>query len=318
MRFGFRKPLVALFSMCGGILLLACLNLASLLTARGAARERELATRLAMGATRRRLVQQLLVESLLIAVFGTAIGLAIAPVASQSLAVMLLAGNTRPGTFLDTSLDLRVLGFAALVAIVSTMLVGLLPALHATSGNLSEHIKDGQHASTGRRRLILQPIMLASEVGLALILVIGAALLASSLFRLFTSGAGFNPKDVVNISFDTDKQALEGDALLGLYRQLGEGLAHQPGVKTVAFARIVPLTHYVWDEEYSRPGAAAHDLYLNAVGPSYFEAMGIPLFFGRDFQWTDVKSSGLKIILNQAAFRKSEPRRATHSRAEKN
>jgi predicted permease len=301
MRFGFRKPLVALFSMCGGILLLACLNLASLLTARGTARERELATRLAMGATRRRLVQQLLVESLLIAVFGTAIGFAIAPVASQSLAVMLLAGNTRPGTFLDTSLDLRVLGFAALVAIVSTMLVGLLPALHATSGNLNEHIKDGQHASTSRRRQILQPIMLASEVGLALILVIGAALLASSLFRLFTSGAGFNPKGVVNISFDTDKQALEGDALLGLYRQLGEGLAHQPGVKTVAFARVVPLTHYTWDEEYSLPGAAKHVLYFNAVGPSYFEAMGIPLLSGRDFQWTDVKSSELKIILNQAA-----------------
>jgi len=300
-RLGFRKPLVALFSMCGGILLLACLNLASLLTARGAARERELATRLAMGATRRRLVQQLLVESLLIAVFGTAVGLAIAPVASQTVAVMLLAGDTRPGTFIDTSLDLRVLGFAALVAIVSTMLVGLLPALHATSGNLNEHIKDGQHASTSRRRQILQPIMLASEVGLALILVIGAALLASSLFRLFTSSAGLNPQGVVNISFDTDKQALEGDALMGLYRQLGEGLKRQPGVQFVSFARIIPFTHTIWDEDHSRPGGVAHDLYVNAIAPDYFNAMSIPLLNGRDFQWTDTRTSGFKVIINHAA-----------------
>lgn len=300
-RFFFRKPLAALFSMCGGILLLACLNLASLLMARGAARERELATRLAMGATRRRLVQQLLVESLLIAIVGTTIGLVVAPLASQSLAVMLMSGNARNGMYLDTSLDLRVLLFAAGVAIVATMLIGLIPALQATSGNLTDHIKDGQHASTTHKRKLLQPIMLASEVALALMLVIGAGLLATSLYRLFTSGAGFNPHGVVNIDLDMDKQPLNGDPLIHLYRQFGEAMSHQPGVASVSFARVVPLTHTVLESSYARQGGQMQDLYMNAVAPDYFKSMSIPLFEGRDFRWTDTTASGLKIILNQSA-----------------
>ena len=300
-RFLFRKPLIALFTMCGGILLLACLNLASLLMARSAARERELATRLAMGATRRHLVQQLLVESLLIATMGTAIGLAVAPLVSKSLAVMFMSGNYRSGTYLDTSLDLRVFVFATLVAIVATVLIGLIPALQATSGNLSDHIKDGQHASTTHKRKLLQPVMLASEVALALMLVIGAGLLATSLYRLFSTSAGFNPKGVVNIALAMDKQPLDGDPLIRVYRQFGEAMSHQPGVTSVSFARIVPLTHTVWDQSHSRPGGKEQDLYMNAVSPDYFKSMSIPLFEGRDFRWTDTTSSGLKMILNQSA-----------------
>src|SRR3984885_970721 len=118
----FRRPLLAMFSMCGGILLLACLNLASLLMARSAARERELATRLAIGATRQRLIQQLLAESLLLAVLGTAAGLAVAPLVSRSLAAMLMSADR--GSQLDTSLDLRVICFAALIAVISAVLIG--------------------------------------------------------------------------------------------------------------------------------------------------------------------------------------------------
>jgi predicted permease len=300
-RFFFSKPLIALFAMCAGILLLACLNLASLLMARGAARERELATRLAMGATRRRLVQQLLVESMLLAVLGTAIGLAVAPLVSQSLATMLLSANAGEGVFLDTSIDIRVLGFAVVAVFLATVLVGLMPALQATSGSLNEHIKDGQHATAGHKRELLQPIMLASEVGLALMLVVGAGLLSTSLFRLFTSGAGFNPKGVVNISLSVEKQPLDGDALVRLYQQYGEALSHQPGVTSVSFARIIPLTHYVWDDDHARPGGATHDLYMNGIAPNYFQTMSIPLLQGRDFRWGDTTPTGLKIIINQAA-----------------
>src|SRR5277367_5595803 len=138
----FRKPLVAMFAMCGGILLLGCLNLASLLMARGVARQRELATRLAMGATRRRVIQQLLTESLTMAVLGTAVGLAAAPLVSHSLAA--LAENGWTEMQLDTSLDLNMFVFAALIALVSSILIGLVPALQATAGNLNDHIKDSQ------------------------------------------------------------------------------------------------------------------------------------------------------------------------------
>jgi predicted permease len=305
----FRKPLVAIFSMCGGILLLACMNLASLLMARGAARERELATRLAMGATRRRLIQQLLTESFLIAVFGTAAGLAAGPLVSRSL-VVFLASGIQDGVQLDTSLDLRVFGFAALIAIVSTLLIGLVPALQATAGSLSDHIKDGQHAKPAReRRRILPRVLMAFEVALALVLVVGAGLLATSLQRLFRSGVGFDPKGLVNIAFSMDKQPLTGDALTELYRQLGDGLSHQPGVKNVSFEFIVPLSHRGWNARYVTPAGGAHLIFMNAVGPDYFATMRTPLHRGREFAWSDTSSSGPKIILNEAAAKQFFPDR---------
>jgi predicted permease len=296
----FRKPLVAMFAMCGGILLLACLNLASLLMARGVARERELATRLAMGATRRRVVQQLLTESLTLAVLGTAAGLTAAPLVSRSLAA--LAENGWTEMRLDTSLDLSVFVFAALVALVSSILIGLVPALQATAGNLNDHIKEGQQIRPAfERRKILPRLLMATEIAVALTLVIGAGLLATSLLRLFKSGAGFDPNGLVNVAFKMDKQQLEGDALMRLYQQLGEGLSHQPGVKSVSFEFIVPLSHRGWNGRYFTPAGGTHLIYMNAVGPDYFGTMRIPLYLGREFSWNDSKTSGLKIILNQSA-----------------
>jgi predicted permease len=268
-RMMFRQPLVAVFAMCGGIILLACLNLASLLMARGAARERELATQLAMGATRLRLVQQLLVESLLIALTGTAAGLALAPVVSKALAALLLSGHG--DLRIDTTLDVRVFAFAALIAVAAALLIGLVPALQATSGNLSDHIKEGQHATqVHERRRLLPKLLLSLEVGLALMLVIGAGLLASSLVKLYQSGTGFDPRGVQNIAFDMEKQPLKGDALMRFYHDMGEGLRRQPGVKSVSFAMIVPLTHSVWDEDFSVTAGQTHDIDLNSVGPDYF------------------------------------------------
>ena len=308
-RMSFRKPLTAVFAMCGGILLLACMNLASLLMARGAVREPELATRLALGATRRRLVQQLLVESLSIALMGTAAGLAVAPVVSKSLSVMLLGGQG--DMHLDTSLDIRVFAFAALASIVAALLVGLVPALQATSRSLNEQIKSGQHSTQSReRRRVLPKIMMAGEVALALMLVVGAGLLASSLVRLYLSGAGFDPQGLDNISFSLDKQPLKGGAFLGFYRQLQDGLRRQPGVTSVSFARMVPFTDFFWDEDLSVGAGKTQNIYHNSVGPDYFKTMRIPLFAGRDFDWSDTPSTGPKIILNQAAVKLLFPDRS--------
>jgi predicted permease len=304
-RMQFKNPLVAVFAMCGGILLLACMNLASLLTARAAARQRELATRAAMGATRGRIVQQLLVESLLIAVIGTAAGLAIAPLVSRSLAALLLSGT--PHATLDTSLDVRVFGLAALAAIVSTLLVGLLPALQATSRNLNDPIKDSQHTTRARERRIVPRVLMSAEVGLALLLVVGAGLIATSLLRLYTSGEGFDPKGVENIAFSMDKQNLKGDALIEFYHDLGDGLSRQPGVTVASFARMIPLSGNEWDQEISGSEAKGFDTFLNSVGPGYFAAMRIPILEGRDYNWHDTTASGLKIVLNQTAARQLFP-----------
>ena len=299
----FAKPLYAIFAMCGGILLLACFNLASLLMARGASRERELATRLALGAARSRLVQQMLIESLMIALLGTAIGIAAAPLVSRSLAAMLFAGAGPVAPHLDTSLDIRVFFFAALIAAVGSLVIGLLPALQATSGNLSDHIKEGQSSSTRAhsRHRLMPRILLTSEVAIALMLIIGAGLLAVSLARLYKSGAGFDPDGLVNIAFNMDKQALKPDPLAMRYQQIGEALAHQPGVRAVSFALITPFSGVGWDEDHFTPGHPSHDLEMNAIGPAYFHAMRIPVFAGREFTWADTSTSGPKIILNQAA-----------------
>ncbi len=304
----FRRPLMVVFAMCGGVLLLACLNLASLLMARGAARQRELATRLAMGASRRRLMQQLLVESFLIALAGTTAGLVIAPLVSQSLTRLLLSGQSE--AHVDTSLDLRVFAFAAAVAMAASLLIGLVPALRATSGTLNEQMKHGQHTTLAcERQGILPRAVMAAEVALALMLVVGAGLLASSVVRLYRSGTGFDPRGVVNIAFTMDQQPLKGDALMQFYRQVGDGLAHQPGVKSVSFAFIIPLGHFQWDENASIPGGKEYNLYENSIAPAYFQTMRIPLLEGRDFRWTDTGSSGLKIILNQTAARLLAPDR---------
>ena len=298
----FRKPLMAVFAMCGGVLLLACLNLASLLMARGAARQKELATRLSMGATRRRLVQQLLVESLLIAVLGTAAGLALAPIVGQAISSTLLGGQTE--MHVDTSLDVRVFAFAALAAILAALLVGLVPAFQATSRTLNEQMKNTQHSTqVYERRGLLPRAIMASEIALALMLVVGAGLLSSSLVRLYRSGAGFDPHGIENIELSMDQQPLTGNALMQFYRQLGLELAHQPGVKSISFARMAPFTHWVWDEDFSAAGGKSYDIYENSVAPDYFQTMRMPLFEGRDFNWNDTATSSPKIILNRTAAR---------------
>lgn len=302
-RMMFRKPLVAVFALCGAMLLLACLNLASLLMARGAARERELATRLAIGATRRRLVQQLLVESLLIAVLGTGAGLAVSPVVSHSLAALL----TRSGGTLevDTGLDARVLLFAGAVMVLATLLIGLIPALQATSGSLNEHLKDGAQAvASHERRRVLPRLLMSLEVALALMLVVGAGLLGSSLVRLYRTGLGFDAKGLVHIGLSMNKQALDGAALTRWYQSYGESLAQQPGVKGVSYESMTPLGGSVWtDGFHSALSKGDRELHMNGVAPEYFRTMRIPMVEGRDFRWGDTPDSGNKIILNQSAAR---------------
>ncbi len=300
LRMFFRKPLLAMLVMCAGILLLACLNLASLLMARSAARERELATRLALGATRSRLIQQLLIESLLITLLGTAAGLAAAPLVDRSLASMLMSGFWN--AYIYISLDLRVFLFVAAIAVASTLLIGLIPAMQATAGNLNGHLKNGQHARQARASHKLWPqAFMAIEVALAMVLVIGAGLLATSLVRLFRSGLGFDPNGLVNVTFNMAKQPLKADALTRLYQTLGDQFLRLPGVKSVSWERVIPMTGETWDNTYAVPGGDNHEAFENRVGPGYFQTMRIPLLEGREFRWEDTSASGMKIILNRAA-----------------
>jgi predicted permease len=305
-RLNFRKPLVAVFAMCGGILLLACLNLASLLMARGTARQRELATRMALGASRHRLIQQLLIEGLLLGVAGTAAGLALAPAVSRLLVAVLLSGQRE--TYLDTSLDWRVFAFAATAAVLATLLFALVPAIKATSRNLMDRMKDGQHATlTQERRAILPRILLGAEVGLALILVVGAGLIATSLVRLYSDSVGFDPRGLHNVDFSMDKAGLNGEAVTTFYREMAERLKHLPGVTDVSYQLMTPLVGRQWDEDFPDTTGGTHDTFINSVAPEYFSTMRIPILAGRGFTWNDTPSAGDKLILNQTAARQLFP-----------
>ncbi len=297
----FQKPLFAIFVLCAVMLLLACFNLANLLMARSAARERELATRLALGASRKRLVQQLLVESLVLATLGTIAGSIAIPVVSRALARFILGND--PTAVLDTPMDLRVFVFLALMAGIAAVVIGLVPALRATSGSLSEQIKSGAY-TTGRKRQthVLPNILLSLEVALALILVVGAGLLATSVVKLYRTGLGFDPSGVAMLNLEMGKQGLEGTPLVRWYQAYSDALSHQPGVKTASFASVVPLSGNVSTRQYQTPlSSGEQQIAINRIAPQYFETMRIPLFQGRDFQWSDTASTTHKIILNQAA-----------------
>jgi predicted permease len=145
------------------------------------------------------------------------------------------------------------------------------------------------------------------EVALALMLVVGAGLLASSLVRLYRSGEGFDPRGVENVAFSMDKSGMDHAAVMDFYHDMGEGLSHLPGVRNVSFALIVPLREETWDEDFAAGSDAGHDTNLNAVGPDYFQTMRIPMLEGRDFRWNDTKDTGLKIILNERAAKELFP-----------
>jgi predicted permease len=297
----FAKPLIAVFVLCAAMLLLACLNLASLLLARAGARERELATRLAVGASRRRLVQQLLVESLMLALLGTATGVAASPLLSRALSA-LLVGNS-PDTTLGAGVDFRMVLFAVAVAGVAALLIGLVPALRATSLSLNEQMKEGAHASQPHSRLLPATLM-GLEVALALMLVVGAGLLAESVIRLYRTGLGFEPKGLVNIELQMAKQQRSGNALLQWYREYAEALRHTPGVESVSYANITPLTGSTITWGLHTPAQPQDQMiYMETVAPLYFDTMRIPMLAGRDFRWNDSRKDEPLIILNQSAAR---------------
>jgi predicted permease len=297
----YRQPLEAALALCCGMLLLACLNLASLLFARAAARQHELATRLAVGASRCRLLQQLLLESLLLAFTGSVVGLAAAPLLARSLAVLLVGGRN-PYVFLDTSLDWRVLAMAAGACVFATLVIGMAPALHATGRRLNAQLKAHSLSRADLRTGILPRLLLSAEIALALVLVIGSGLISTSLFRMYRTGPGFDPHDVTLVSVTMTKQPLEGEPLTRLYHSLQDLIAALPDVHSAAILHVIPFSGSSMTSDFSMPGGKNTPmLYSNWISPHYFQTMRIPLLAGRDFTWSDTLSTSKKIILSRAA-----------------
>jgi len=271
-RFSFRKPLIAIMALVGLVLLIACLNLASLLLARAAAREREIATRFALGASRFRLLQQLLTETLLLAATGSLLGFALSPLLSRAL-VQFLSSRIIPMQF-DVSPDARVLLFTAAVAAVATILTGLLPALRSTSRALQERLREASASLRGGERRHLWPrILLAGEVGLALVLVTGAGLLGYSLIQLHDVPLGFEPHGLITLSLAMEKQERTAEALVRFYQQVSDELSRLPSVAAATFANVTPISGSAWLSDIGLPGQPQRSLCKNSVAPRLFRRL---------------------------------------------
>ena len=298
----YERPLWLLMATTGLVLLIACANLANLLLARASVREREIAVRLAMGASRGRLVRQLLAESLLLAAFGAALGALLAQGLSRG--IIAFFSTTNSPTFVGLGLDIRILGFTAALAVTTCLLFGLLPALRATRLAPAAVIRGGGRGSTdGPERFSLRRALVAIQVALSLVLLVGALLFVRSLQNLLAVDAGFRPEGVLAVSLDLRRPDYPKERLPVVFRELQERLSTRVGVLSAAQVNFTPISGSGWNNNIGPDGTVAggsgKESYFNRVGPGYFRTMGTPVIAGREFNEGDTLSSPQVAIVNE-------------------
>lgn len=299
-RFRFAKPLGVLMVLVGLVLFLACLNLAVLLMARAAARRREISTRFALGASRSRLVRQLLTECLLLSLAGTILGFLAALLLTRALALVIAPQQGISSLHIDTAPDLAVFAFTAAVAIAATLLTGVGPALRSTGRRL-EGLRDASFTlRSAERRRFWPRALLALEVAVALVLVTGTSLLGYSLVKLHRLPLGFDPSGLVHIVMPADR-GNPRPASLEMYRQMTERLKGLPSVSDVGICQFVPFAGDIGMTEITVPARGRQPLWQNSVGPGYFNTMRTSLWEGREFRWSDTGARANVAIVNASA-----------------
>jgi predicted permease len=303
-----RRSLIVLWCAVGLILLIVCVNLSNLLLARAAARSREFALRVALGAGRGRLIRQLLTESLVLSGAGAVLGLALAYallhyLAHQgSLALPLLSTVRIDGTALIWTL---------LLALAVGLLFGIAPGLKIAAGNLQEILKDsGINASVGKKHERLRSVLVISEIALACVLLVGAGLLLRSFLQVLDVDLGFQPAHAAALRVDLNdgwNRPKRAAVLEEMLRRVG----NVPGVQAVGFTDKLPLDHgRSWNfHAKGKPYIPGENdrMFVYIVSPGYLRAMGMHLVEGRDFNWNDTPTSAPVVILNQAAAQREWP-----------
>ncbi len=299
-------PLLIFLGAVGFVLLIACANVAHMLLARSAARQKEIAVRTALGAGRMRLVRQFLTENLLLAAIGGSAGLLLAIWGTRALVALSPANIPR----LDSvTIDSRVVLFLIGVTFLTSVVFGLLPAMNASAVNLSDTLKEsGRGTSEGVRRNRFRNFLVASEFALALMLLIGAGLMIRSFFALQSVDPGFNPHNVLSmvVSVAGSKEAEPGHRAV-FYPQLLDRLRSLPGVEAAGGINHLPLAGDLWGWPFkiegrpkSLPGESPSCVY-RMVTPGYFQAMRLPLLRGRDITAEDTASAPGVVVINERA-----------------
>ncbi len=296
-----------LFVVVGLVLLIACANVANLLLARASARRREIAVRLALGASRGRLIRQLLTESLLLALLGGVAGL-IATQWSVRLLPQFFQANEVGG--LDLGVDWRVLLFTLGVSLLTGLLFGLAPALQATRLNLLPALK-AESAGYGqrRRRIALRDVLVIAQLAMSLVLLVSAGLFVRSLRQALTFDPGFKTENLLAAAMETRGAHLNKQQSQEFYQQTLERISSLPGVQSATLSMIVPLSgggyrRMIKLEGYQPQPNEDTELNTNTIGLNYFNTLGIPIVVGRDFNAQDREGSPLVVIVNEELARR--------------
>ena len=303
----FASPLLVLMALVGLVLLIACANVANLQVARATARQKEIAVRLALGASRWRIVSQLLVESLMLSLAGGAAGLALAVWMDRALMNFLPAGDS-PLT-ISTTPDWRILAFSLGISLLTGIVFGLAPALQSTRPKLAATLKDQVGSIAGGTAVGLRKTLVAAQVALSLLLLIGAGLFIRSLSNLKALDPGFRVSNLVGFAVDPPMNGYKPERSLDFYRRLRENLDALPGVESSSLAVIPVLADNEWDssmavEGYQHKPTEAPDPHMQFVSPDYFKTMNIPILLGRDFRMTDGRDAPKVCIVNEKFARR--------------
>ncbi len=306
----FSKPVYVLMSMSGLVLLLACANIANLLLARGAQRQREMSVRLALGAGRQRVLRQLLTESLLLAAIGGAGGLLLAYAGRNALPGLLMNSWERPE--IQVPFDWGVFGFAAGITLVTGVLFGLAPAWMAARSEVSSSLKETSQTSSRRRRGLGGKSIVAFQVTLSTLLVVSAGLFVRTLLALSSVDVGFDSQNLVLFEISAPPARYAGDKSVMLHKRLEQAIAALPGVESVAPAQEAYLSGDMSNEDFIPEGEKAdanarlaED--MNHVGIRFFDTLRIPIVAGRGFGAQDTETSPKVAVINQSLARKRFP-----------
>jgi putative ABC transport system permease protein len=307
-----RPTLLVLLGAVGCVLLIACANVANLLLARAAGRGREMAVRVALGASRGRIVRQLLTESTMLACVGGLLGLLFAVWGVSLLSSFIPADVPR---FDETNLDLRVLGFTLAASVLTGMLFGLAPAIHSSKLDMNEALKEGGRSATeGRGRNRVRSLLIVSEVALSLVLLVGAGLLIKSFVKLRNTDPGFDPRNTLTASLSLASVRYEKDEqITSFYDQLIERVRALPGVESVGAVSPLPLSgngmsySFVLLDRPEPPPGQGLSASARFITPDYFRAMAIPLRKGRVFTDQDKTGTPPVLVVNEAFARRYLP-----------
>ena len=306
----FKKPAFVLMTLTGLVLLLACANIANLMLARGALRQREMSVRLALGAGRGRILRQLLTESLLLAATGGLGGLVLGYLGRNAIPKLLT--NAWKAGELKVHFDWRVFGFTAAVTIATGLLFGLAPARMAARAEVSSSLKQSAHTATRRRKGMGGKAMVAFQIALSTLLVVGAGLFLRTLFALRSVDAGFRTDHLILFSINPPASRYDAGKNVQLHAGLEEDFAAIPGVQAVTTASVVYIGHGMSRGLFLLPGEKFDEnkpqaVDLNVVGNSFFATMVIPIVAGRAFDAQDTATSPKVAIINQSLARTRFP-----------